>query len=375
MMNYTGSFIARERLARNWSQQGLCRGICSVSYLSKIESGRAEPSEEILNLLFERMGISHNAAEERRVRTLCDEGCEALFSADYSKLESLLPTELSSESFYGESGFCLELLRRISDSSRIPLDDEYEKYMDKRSLGIQRMLQGRAEEALSILGNAYAYFNAGADAYTKGDYFSAAELLGIAYDRAAVEGRVKLMMLCKLFLGACCANRTDVEGMERHNAVARRLAEALGDREALSQMEYNAAATAIECGRYEEAYAYFSSLVQPDMMSLHKLAIACEKTGREREALAALDRAEGMSCDYPPEDLAELMCRVVRCRLEHKNYVNHAEYGEMLLELFERCEKELSMGYALFHLPWVLEWHKACRQYKKALELMEKFRK
>ena len=38
-MNYQGYIIYRERLRRNWSQAGLCKGICTVSYLSKIGLG------------------------------------------------------------------------------------------------------------------------------------------------------------------------------------------------------------------------------------------------------------------------------------------------------------------------------------------------
>ena len=56
-MNYQGYIIYRERVRRNWSQAGLCKGICTVSYLSKIESGRAEPSEEILRLLLARLNL------------------------------------------------------------------------------------------------------------------------------------------------------------------------------------------------------------------------------------------------------------------------------------------------------------------------------
>ena len=54
-MNYQGYLIYRTRIQRNWSQAGLCKGICAVSYLSKIETGKAEPSEEILQLLMERL--------------------------------------------------------------------------------------------------------------------------------------------------------------------------------------------------------------------------------------------------------------------------------------------------------------------------------
>ena len=47
-----GMRIRRERIKRNWSQSGLCYGICAVSYLSKIEQGKMEVSEEILKLLW-----------------------------------------------------------------------------------------------------------------------------------------------------------------------------------------------------------------------------------------------------------------------------------------------------------------------------------
>ena len=138
-------------------------------------------------------------------------------------------------------------------------------------------------------------------------------------------------------------------------------------------MDYNTAANAIERGDYESSYAYFSNLTEPNMMSLHKLAICCEKTGRKDEALTALAKAEKMECDYPPSELAINMCRLVRYRVDDENYLKNEEYGEALLKVFEHCRRELSMGYAIFHLPWVLEWYKASRQYKGALELMEEF--
>ena len=57
-MSIAGLLIRRERLAHAWSQEGLCRGICGTSYLSKIEQGKAAASEEVLALLFARLGLS-----------------------------------------------------------------------------------------------------------------------------------------------------------------------------------------------------------------------------------------------------------------------------------------------------------------------------
>ena len=78
-MYYQGYIIYRERLRRNWSQAGLCRGICTVSYLSKIETGKAEPSEEILRLLLDRLELKSDPGIEKEASELAVQGWELLF--------------------------------------------------------------------------------------------------------------------------------------------------------------------------------------------------------------------------------------------------------------------------------------------------------
>ena len=69
-MNYQGYLIYRTRIQRNWSQAGLCKGICAVSYLSKIETGKAEPSEEILQLLMDRLDLKCDKRTEQEAAEL-----------------------------------------------------------------------------------------------------------------------------------------------------------------------------------------------------------------------------------------------------------------------------------------------------------------
>ncbi|WP_079478731.1 helix-turn-helix transcriptional regulator [Halobacillus salinus] len=52
-----GNKINYHRRAKNLTQEELVHGICSTSYLSKVENNVLEPSEEILQLLFERLNI------------------------------------------------------------------------------------------------------------------------------------------------------------------------------------------------------------------------------------------------------------------------------------------------------------------------------
>ncbi|WP_408009043.1 helix-turn-helix domain-containing protein [Pseudalkalibacillus sp. A8] len=58
-----GQRIRYYRKTKGLTQEELARGICSVSYLSKIENGDAKSSEDVIELLCERLGIS--ATEEQ----------------------------------------------------------------------------------------------------------------------------------------------------------------------------------------------------------------------------------------------------------------------------------------------------------------------
>ena len=55
-MNQIGKIICARRIEKNWNQEELCKGICAVSYLSKIEKvavyrwNRLYPSDLRLDL-------------------------------------------------------------------------------------------------------------------------------------------------------------------------------------------------------------------------------------------------------------------------------------------------------------------------------------
>ena len=258
-------------------------------------------------------------------------------------------------------------------SAQTPLEPALEPCMDVQQLAVQRILQRQEAEAVRLMPNAYTHLMLGIADYNAGSYSAAVDALQTAYDLAGREGAVRLMLEAKLFLGNAYCNRQDLPNMERHYRVGRRLAEDLQDESALRAIGYNTASAWIETGRYEEAYTWFSGQEQPTLMALHKLAICCEKTGRREEALRALTRAEAMDIDEIDRVLALRLLQLVRYRLEHPDYLTRNEYGTLLLDSFDRLRNELPLGYALFHLPWVLEWYKANRQYKKACELLEAY--
>lgn len=367
-MNYQGLIIYRTRIQRNWSQAGLCKGICTVSYLSKIETGKAEPSEEVLQLLLDRLGLKMDKETEREAAELADQGWELLFDGKSEKLAELL--ENIDMEHYRAAPAWLDLALL---SLETPLDAALEPCMDTRQLALQRIHQGKAAEAVRLIPNAFTFLSFGITDYNAGNYSAAVDHLQTAYELASRDGAARIMLKAKIFLGSTYCNRQDLPNMEHHYQVGKRLAEDLQDQNALQAIGYNTASTWIEVGRYEDAYTWFSAQESPTFLSLHKLAICCEKTGRREEALRALKQAEGMDPDEAERDLALQLLRLVRYRLEYPDYLSRDEYGSLLLDCFDRIQRELPFGYTVFHLPWMLEWYKAARQYKKACELLEKF--
>ena len=172
-----------------------------------------------------------------------------------------------------------------------------------------------------------------------------------------------------------CADGTALSyrGANRSGAIKKRIAAAVSDGEILQNIRYNRAATALELGRAKEAKDILSELAEPSALTLHKLAICNEKLGCTKEALQCLDAAVEAKTDMMSREEIRELCSVVRYRLEHPDYLRREEYGEMLLKLFSMLRASLPHGYAAFHFPYVLEWYKANRQYKQALELTADF--
>ncbi|MGG5740241.1 MULTISPECIES: tetratricopeptide repeat protein [Bacillus cereus group] len=86
-----GKQVFYKRLQQKMTQEELCQGICSVSYLSKIENGKIEASEEILQLLCTRLEIAVTDLRdvEEDVKVKLDEWLNALVHLDKQQVERI----------------------------------------------------------------------------------------------------------------------------------------------------------------------------------------------------------------------------------------------------------------------------------------------
>ena len=91
----------------------------------------------------------------------------------------------SDETYRATAAWTDLLLLRQFDTDGGALDAGLEVGMTQRQLAMQRLLQGRWDEALALLPNAFCHWRIGVSAYEAGRYEDAVEHLQAGYDLAA----------------------------------------------------------------------------------------------------------------------------------------------------------------------------------------------
>lgn len=367
---FAGALLRMVRLEKNWSQETLCQGICTVSYLSKIEQGKAQPNDALLRDLFGKMNIVWQSVPRKEGEKLCETLYDLVFSDDINELERCREEGLlrQESAALGTNYLDYLILRAYCcmDTGMIP--QPLRPLLDDRQKSLLYLLEDQPEQAMQCYPCALTVRCAGAKAYAEGNYTLALELLQRAYDMASQNGYARIMMYCQAYMANCYSDLRNLPDMLQHSQIAKRLARILGDAEILQTIDYNIASTQIECGEYEAAYAHFAVIQEPTAMDLHKLAVCCEMLGKPEEALAALDKAQDLAVGLERD-----MCAIVRYRLEQTDYLHDQNYGELLLNTFKALKKERSVGYARFHLGRVEEWCTANRQYRTIYEILRNF--
>ena len=371
-MNYGGFLIREKRLEKDWSQEGLCKGICTASYLSKIEQGKAEPSETVLRMLLRRLGIPWCGEGSGCTGEGMAEAYELLLSGERERLGAWMEQETWKQYQYSPWGLDYQLIDRLFNHQQ-PLEKELEGLMDARQLALQRVLEDRPEEAVRLCPCAFTYEQGGITYYERGNMAQAIEFMHRANALAGEEGRVRIMLQARITMGNCYADLMDVPLMTRHYEAALRIARGLGEEDILEDIAYNIAATDLQMGRYEKALAYLETTkARPTMLSMHKLAICYEQLGQPENALEALGCCKGLK-DRSPEKLESEMLRTVYLRLTDPNYLDSQKYGDALHRSFSLCRSHRAAGFCLFQLPWMLQWYEHHRQYKQVCRLLQEF--
>ncbi len=393
MKNYTGFLIRRERLRQNLSQEGLCRGICAVSYLSKIEQGLVTPGAEILEQLFRALGIRYldDPALLKRAKAELRAFFERFFLYVLKKEDGAWLDERQSDLANSSLDLSMHLFHlyraayaddQEAMKAEIQALDPFVSYLSDDQLFLyhfgRALLRGDDGARENAFLNAQRlcpcacvqYHRADFD-FMRGRYVQAAQEAEHAYQLAADEGNGYIMLYASTLLGMSYANQHHYPFMMRYFRRALALSQSLSP-DFAGQVLYNIGATCLELHRYDEALtALNASLEYPfeddasALLTYHKLAIVHTQLGNEEEARAFLAKAEAL-CTPEMPGIYRRILRAAKMRLR-PDHLSDPEYTALLRTIYDESEETLHFGFKQFHGFFLIEAYAHQRRYKDAL--------
>lgn len=181
-MSSIGYTIKQERVNQKIKQSVLAKGICSTSYLSKIENNSTVPSEDVIKLLLKRLNLEidklPNEEENKFIDAFYELYKEAIIKRDKVSIRITL------QEFSGQKTYFLQLknyytynlymfrLRLILNEKKEELQstlaviinsednfDEKQRFISNLNLGLYYYLNGEYSKALSKLESSLLFVN------------------------------------------------------------------------------------------------------------------------------------------------------------------------------------------------------------------------
>ena len=183
-MSSIGHIIKSERLNQSMKQTTLAKGICSTSYLSKIENNLTVPSEEVITFLLKKLNIEinqvSNEKENKVIVSLCELYKTGILKRDKETIRESLHKFTSQKlyflqlnNYYSYHIYMFRLLLILDEGKDIlqstfnviakikdDIDDK-QKFIINLNLGLYHYLNGNYQDALNQLEKSLKFINNG----------------------------------------------------------------------------------------------------------------------------------------------------------------------------------------------------------------------
>ena len=395
-----GHLIKTERIKQNMSQEALCKDICAPSYLSKIENDRVQCSEEIYGQLFAALNIEYifDAALIRRFDDAWAANWKSHVFGRYNNTEQnhaeldyickklvFSPRTIDvhiAQCLSGAHARNWETLNvlRLYRQSFTPRQEFYYLYF----LALKHKYMNEYIEAAEIFGQIkgsgepVVYVHLSYVCQMMGDYERCIHISQEGFRLLAEQGNAARMAEIYVALACAYANLFMASDMDRCMDVVRELNTVLRNDNIQYDMDYNLGAARLVAGRHEEALGFLRDAVDlcerleiggiRYAMALQKLAFALIflKLPEGLDAVARLKRQANTN-----NAVINASIDVLDYMATHPDYLQTAGYCELLERCFVLAKKQEHKGQEAFYGRFLIDAYKACRKYKKALEMSE----
>lgn len=377
-----GALIRTKRLEKNYSQQGLCSGICTVSYLSKIEQGQGNPSEEIILALLKQLEIEsyfnqdflQKADKEISgiYKQIFEQGIAEQQEYPFEWIEENFDSLLHSIYFLDTMIF-MQMKKR---SQNLEALESNFALMDYRQKALFFLLKGEEEKAIQHFPCGYTYFVAGSMQCLRGEYAKAIGNLEVGFTYSWKECAVLLMMKVKLFLGNCYSELNEYQKMIECYENAEKILQYCNytfKEKYIDSIYYNMGSTFLQQGLLEKAVETLQKCLIQDVNFCHKMGICMEKLGKKEQAKNWIEKGlKQLELSTTTEKVYHLRLRLVQFRLQNDKYLEDKQYQKLLTDCLEELE-HYPQGWKRFEIPWLIELLTHQRKYKEIAKILQEF--
>ncbi len=371
MNKYINILIHNKRIEKGWSLESLSHGICSVSYLSKLEKGTIDSTEDITNKLLEKLDI-HLETDLSELLPKVDEFYHSfiLFFIDDSNYLSHEEIAKLLNSEYILDGLLIDAWQN-PDTDKCKALQEYlpfYSYDQKKKydqilvyhdlLDYHELLHSFPDiDSYSIIANSL---------YHKGQYAKSIPYYIQYDDIASRECNINHMIAAKMGLGSVYACLLDIDTCLEYYTKALKLIQSSNNLSLQDYIYYNIAATYVELEQYDLALEYLSKTSIRNIMFYHKEAICYEKTGNISASRESISKGYALNSEF------DIFLDIVKYRLDHEDYIHDSNYGSLLLQVISKIEECFPSGFLYLQETELLKYYEANRKYKDAYELLKK---
>ena len=365
MTNYIHVLIHHKRIEKGWSLESLSHGICSLSYLAKVEKGTITPALDICNKLLERLDV-HLEDDVKDILPKVDYFYHHFYDYDVYLTEEEL-TKLSNSIYLLDA----IIIRAYQTGNQIDELKDYEPFFthEQKKKYYQILVHHNKldyHELLYLFPDIDSYSIIANTLYLQGEYAKAIPFFIAYYDAAAKNCDIDNMIYAKMSLGSVYACLFDINTCIEEYNQAIKLIDRTHSSNYKEVIYYNIGATYTELKQYDKALEYLSKTKMKDMLYYHKLAICYEKTGKYKKALAAISKGKEFNSEH------SYLLDIVEYRLLHKDYIHDIEYEKLLCDTLECVRNELPHGFLAMQENDLLEYYEENRRYKDAYILLKK---
>ena len=390
-----GPLIRQERLRQNLSQEGLCRGICAPSYLSKIEQGQAAASDEVVDQLLAALGL--RCCRDREVlargETLLAEYWEGFVREEDLSAQTAALYELENQLLCSPLHLEFQVFLFLEDcrsgreeeaATRMkalrPLESGFSPRLAAwYNYGCYYCTEEAAylEAAFRLWPTAWVCYYQASHLYYRGQYSAAVEKAQRACTMALEEGNLYLLVWSTFLLGSGYVSCGDMTLGEQYYRRAVSLSRGVDDHPR-QMMWYNLGASWLERQDYDRALRCLVQVGELEeeltaFLLQQKLALVHAHFHQEREAASALHRAEELlgRLSLPPEKMA--LCRDMLDMAAFQlrpGFLDDPAYEGALSRLWRDADR-LGFGFQRFFGVYLIALCQHQRRYKEALAISQ----